>query len=255
MALAHDIVPTSALRERFGLADKQFACHVRPSSLVWVGVAAAVGGAAFFVQLPTSRLVPDGHTEPYRATQSRTAADSGGQRHTGRRCAAEQHGATQSHTDPPAEPHPPAHVGLAAGYSSRFHAPRPLFSRCACPVPLHSAHPCARLQVYKVLQESEFRVKELRNRFMVELRDAAAILTEDIGQLQHEVDLFSIFSDESKTDEYYQKVRRLEDKIREYKERIQLYNSRENLFSMPRYGCWLQSLANTTDQPPPPQSV
>ena len=39
--------------------------------------------------------------------------------------------------------------------------------------------------------------------------------------------MFSKFSEESKIDEYYERVKRMNDRITEYKRRIELYNSRE----------------------------
>eukprot|EP01012_Entosiphon_sulcatum_P032727 TRINITY_DN4157_c0_g1_i1.p1 TRINITY_DN4157_c0_g1~~TRINITY_DN4157_c0_g1_i1.p1 ORF type:complete len:4195 (-),score=848.52 TRINITY_DN4157_c0_g1_i1:38-11479(-) len=88
-------------------------------------------------------------------------------------------------------------------------------------------------KVYQVLDDSEFRYKENRNRFQQELRENTQQLTEEISQLQHEIDLFSTLADESHTDEIYEKVKRMNEKIKDCKERIYLYNSREQLFGLP----------------------
>eukprot|EP00906_Rhabdomonas_costata_P002297 RCo003671 len=88
-------------------------------------------------------------------------------------------------------------------------------------------------RVYQVLDDSEFKYKENRNRFQQELRESTQQLTDDIAQMQHEVDLFTNLADEAKVEEYYEKVKRLNDKIRENKERRDLYNRREALFGIP----------------------
>eukprot|EP01012_Entosiphon_sulcatum_P008694 TRINITY_DN14772_c0_g1_i1.p1 TRINITY_DN14772_c0_g1~~TRINITY_DN14772_c0_g1_i1.p1 ORF type:complete len:4302 (+),score=681.03 TRINITY_DN14772_c0_g1_i1:35-12907(+) len=88
-------------------------------------------------------------------------------------------------------------------------------------------------KVFQMLDDSEFRLKENHNRFQKELRVNTEQLTEDISALASAVDSFTVFSDESRAEDYYEKVKQMRSKIQEYKSLIQLYNSREQLFGLP----------------------
>jgi len=88
-------------------------------------------------------------------------------------------------------------------------------------------------RVYQVLDDSDFKYKESRSNFQQELRENASDLLENLQLLSKEVAAFTNYADEAKADEYYEKVKRLNETIELYKEQAQLFNSREVLFGMP----------------------
>eukprot|EP00667_Euglena_gracilis_P000033 EG_transcript_33 len=88
-------------------------------------------------------------------------------------------------------------------------------------------------RVVTLVQDSDFKYKENRNRFQQELKENTTQLSDDISHLQREVDKFSSFSDEGHVDQYYGMVQQLNNSIKTYKELIELYNSREVIFGLP----------------------
>ena len=83
------------------------------------------------------------------------------------------------------------------------------------------------------MEESAIKHKACRNRIQQVLSEDTETLANDIYLLGQQVDRFRTFYDESKVDEYYRKVREIQELIDTYNERIILYNKRESLFLIP----------------------
>eukprot|EP01062_Namystynia_karyoxenos_P078362 TRINITY_DN805_c0_g2_i2.p1 TRINITY_DN805_c0_g2~~TRINITY_DN805_c0_g2_i2.p1 ORF type:complete len:4436 (+),score=1940.78 TRINITY_DN805_c0_g2_i2:809-13309(+) len=89
--------------------------------------------------------------------------------------------------------------------------------------------------VQQVLEDSEFRYKEYRHRFMNTLREDTEELVHELSELNNKVDQCSRWGSELSEhhEDYYTKVQRLRQQIDECERKIKLYNSREELFNMP----------------------
>ena len=98
-------------------------------------------------------------------------------------------------------------------------------------------------RVQQVLEDSEFRYKENRHRFINQLREDTEELTREVTELQTQVDKCSRWSAENQLEEYFTQVQKLRSQIDECGEKMLKYNSRENLFNMPNTPWHLKELA------------
>ena len=98
-------------------------------------------------------------------------------------------------------------------------------------------------RVQQVLEDSEYRYKENRHRFINQLREDTEELTREVTELQTQVDKCSRWSAENQLEEYFLQVQKLRAQIDECGDRMQKYNSRENLFGMPNTPWHLKELA------------
>jgi dynein heavy chain len=88
-------------------------------------------------------------------------------------------------------------------------------------------------KVNQVLEDSEFKYREYRNRFQLDLRADCEKLTEDIAALATHVEELATLEDERRADEYYNKVQDYAKNFDQYQDLIKKYNRREATFGMP----------------------
>ena len=88
-------------------------------------------------------------------------------------------------------------------------------------------------KVQQVLEDSEFKYKENRHRFINQLREDTEDLTREVQELQTQVDKCSRWSAENQLEEYFVQVQKLRSQIDECGDKMQKYNNREDLFNMP----------------------
>ncbi|KAJ9459042.1 Dynein-1-beta heavy chain [Diplonema papillatum] len=87
--------------------------------------------------------------------------------------------------------------------------------------------------VQQVLEDSDFKYKENRHRFINQLREDTEDLTQEVQDLQGKVDACSRWSAENQLEEYYLQVQKLRSQIDTAEEKMLKYNSRKELFNMP----------------------
>eukprot|EP00755_Sulcionema_specki_P008854 Sspe_Gene.42061::Locus_20407_Transcript_1_1_Confidence_1.000_Length_4089::g.42061::m.42061/K10408/DNAH; dynein heavy chain, axonemal len=97
-------------------------------------------------------------------------------------------------------------------------------------------------RVQQVLEDSEFRYKECRHRFINQLREDTENLTRELQELQTQVDKCSRWHSDANVEEYFMQVQKLRQQIDECEKMMKIYNSRENLFNMPNTPWHLKEL-------------
>jgi dynein heavy chain len=85
-------------------------------------------------------------------------------------------------------------------------------------------------KVTQVLEDSDFKYREYRNAFTLELTENCQKLTDDITSLAARVEQLAQLSDEARAEDHYEAVKQIDSKIKKAQEDIVLYNSHEALF-------------------------